>query len=182
MTKKVILITAVTIILLLFINFKKIAGIIYPVHYTNYVMKYSIKYDIDPYLVYSLIKVESKFNPYAKSNKGAIGLMQITPSTGKYLSEKLGDKGFFQDILYNPEKNIEYGCFYVSKLKKDFNGNMECMLLAYNGGEGNVRKWLKDLYSNNKSIDYRSFPFAETREYVVRVKKNYRIYRYIYAK
>lgn len=182
MTKKIFLITTVIIILLLFVNFKKIASIIYPVHYENYVKKYSVKYDIDPYLVFSLIKVESKFNPYAKSNKGAIGLMQITPSTGKYISTKLGDSEFSDDKLYDPEKNIEYGCFYVAKLKKDFNGDMECILLAYNGGEGNVRKWLKDLNSRNAGIDYRSFPFAETRQYVVRVEKNYRLYRYIYAK
>ena len=166
-------------IFILIVNHKTVLKRFYPVYYEEKVSKYSQKYDLDPYLIYSLIKVESKFNPSAKSNKGALGLMQITPSTGAYIAELIGDSDFKKEMLYNPEVNIKYGCFYLAKLFDDFNGNLDCVLAAYNGGEGNVRKWLKE-GKDGFNLKIEELPFDETRKYIIKVKRNYKIYNYIY--
>ncbi|SKA99915.1 soluble lytic murein transglycosylase [Caloramator quimbayensis] len=179
MTKKIIQFVIIIFIFLVLINFKNILKNFYPINYQETINKYAVKYELDPYLIYALIKAESKFNPYAISNKGAIGLMQITPSTGDYIAELLGDKNFSTDKLYNPDKNIKYGCYYLSKLFNDFNGDLDCVLAAYNGGEGNVRKWLKES-KNGFTLEINKLPFDETKKYVKRVKQNYKIYKYIY--
>jgi soluble lytic murein transglycosylase len=137
--------------------------------------------NLDPNLVYALIRVESKYNPYAKSEKGAIGLMQITSNTGKYIAGLMKDKKFSESELYTPEINIKYGCYYMSKLLKDFDNNINCMLAAYNGGEGKVRKWLKSGGNDKSELDASLIPFSETRDYVFRVNKNYKIYKWLYG-
>lgn len=179
MTKKIIRLIIIIFILLVIINFKNILKNFYPIHYQETINRYAVKYELDPYLIYSLIKAESNFKSYAISNKGAIGLMQITPSTGAYIAELLGDNNFSADKLFNTEINIKYGCYYLSKLFNDFNGDLNCVLAAYNGGEGNVRKWLKE-NKNGFTIDINKLPFGETKKYVKRVKQNYKIYKYIY--
>lgn len=176
MTKKIIKLIMFIIVIYTLINHKDILKRFYPIYYEESIKKYSIKYGLDPYLIYSIINVESKFNAFAKSSKGAIGLMQITPNTGEYISRLIGDKKFKMDILYNPETNIRYGCFYVSKLFSDFNGDLDCVLAAYNGGEGNVRKWLKE-----GNLKVKDLPFKETKNYIYKVKRNYKLYNYIYS-
>ncbi|MCX7883857.1 MAG: lytic transglycosylase domain-containing protein [Caloramator sp.] len=179
MNKKIIQLIIIFFIFLVLINFKSVLKKFYPIYYKNTINKYAIKYELDPYLIYSLIKAESNFKLYAISNKGAIGLMQITPGTGAYIARLLGDKNFSKDMLFNPEINIKYGCFYLSKLFNDFNGNLDCVLAAYNAGEGNVRKWLKD-NKNEARLKTDKIPFNETKRYIKKVKQNYRIYNYIY--
>lgn len=172
-----VIITAIAVL-----NFKVIIKNVYPVRYQNEVVKYSAQYDLDQNLVYSLIKVESKFNPYAKSQKGAVGLMQITSGTGKYISSLLKEKSYSDERLYDAETNIKYGCYYMSKLLKDFNGNIDCMLAAYNGGEGNARKWITTDEDGNMVLDTKQIPFSETKNYIERVNKNYKIYKWLYDK
>lgn len=168
------------LILIAVVNIKSIIRIAYPVHFSSEVEEYSQKYNVDPFLIYSIIKVESKFNPYAKSAKKAIGLMQITPQTGEYLSRLIGEKHFSEEKLYLPDTNIKYGCYYVSKLYNDFGGDLTCMLAAYNGGEGNVRKWLSN--TENRRLTIRDIPFAETRNYIQKCMKYYKIYKFLYEK
>jgi soluble lytic murein transglycosylase len=163
-------------------NYKTILHYFFPLKYEKAVVKYSIENRLDPYLVYSIIKVESKFDTYAISPKGAMGLMQITPPTGRYIATLLEDKKYKQEMLYDPEKNIKFGCFYISKLYKDFNGDIDSALAAYNGGEGNVRKWLKTDETGKKYLNTEEVPFAETRDYIKKVKRNYKIYKFLYTK
>lgn len=181
MFKRLVQLLVIAVLIAVVANYKEILKSFYPAHYEETVIKYSKQYKLDPYLIFSLIKVESKFNPYAKSNKNAIGLMQITPNTGNYIAKLIGDKNFSTDMLYNPEINIKYGCFYISKLFNDFDGNIDCILAAYNGGEGNVRKWLK-YGEDGKYINVDQLPFDETRKYIQKVKRNYRIYTFLYTK
>jgi soluble lytic murein transglycosylase len=155
---------------------------LYPLQYENTVKKYSLEYKLDPYMVYSLIRVESKFNPYAKSSKNASGLMQITTTTGEYIARLIGDKDFERDDLYKPDISIKYGCFYFSKLLKDFDGNINCAIAAYNGGEGNTRRWAKRDSSGKRSLSVEDITFGETRQYVKRVNKYYEIYKFLYTK
>jgi soluble lytic murein transglycosylase len=180
MTKRLFRILPILVIILIILNYKAILSEIFPVKYKDSVYKYSAKYNLDPYLVFSLIKVESKFNSFATSHKGAMGLMQITPQTGEYIAELLNEKNYKNENLYNPDTNIRYGCFYLSKLYNDFEGNLDWVLAAYNGGEGNVRKWLKKDEHGEKYLDTENLPFAETRSYLKKVKRNYKVYNYLY--
>lgn len=156
---------------------KKVA---YPFKYRDYIEKYSKEYDLDPYLVVSLIKAESNFRPHVKSSKNAVGLMQITEDTGKWAAEEMGIKDFKVEDLKDPEFNIEMGCWYLDNLKEEFQGNMDLVLAAYNGGRGNVQKWLKDEEhsKDGKKLDY--IPFKETDKYVKRIKVNYNVYKFLY--
>jgi soluble lytic murein transglycosylase len=179
MAKKILLAAAIVIIIA-GLAYRPILKRLYPVQNKKTVEYYSQEYGLDPMLVYSVIKVESRFNPYATSSKGAKGLMQITSSTGKYLSGILEDKDFSDSLLYEKETNIRYGCYYLSKLLNDFQGDLVLALAAYNGGEGNVRKWLKE-HEGEEEFSVEDIPFTETRCYVKKVTKNYNMYRFLYG-
>ena len=110
------------------------------------------KYDVDPALVAAVIEQESRFKPRARSHVGARGLMQLMPRTGRWMGAR---------DLYNPEQNVDAGVKYIKYLDKRFNGDLKKIIAAYNGGEGNVKRY--------GGIP----PFRETRQYVKKVMKNY---------
>ena len=93
------------------------------------------QYDLDPFLILAVIQVESNFSPKAVSNKGAIGLMQVTPSTAEYLAEKMGISIRGYKSLHDPFINVRLGIYYLSILQDRFN-NIEHTLMAYNFGPG----------------------------------------------
>ncbi len=152
----------------------------YPQKYSEYVDKYSEEYDIDKYLVYAVIQTESKFDPNAVSESGAIGLMQLMEETARECNEKEKFGYNIPDDLKDPEKNIRMGCYYLSRLLEVFNDDEELALAAYNGGMGNVEKWLdNDKYADGKGgLDIT--PYPETNDYVDKVLKSYERYREIY--
>ncbi|SHG99822.1 lytic transglycosylase domain-containing protein [Tepidibacter thalassicus] len=158
-------------------NIKKFLKIIYPIHYEEYVYKYSKEYSIDPYLVFAIIKTESKFFPYAKSHKNARGLMQISEGTQKWAMEELGMENL---NIFDPQANIKVGCWYINKLFEQFK-DIDLVIAAYNGGSGNVNKWLKDERYSYNGINLTNIPFKETKKYVEKVKKYYKIYKILYA-
>lgn len=151
----------------------------YPYKYSDYIIKYSKQNNLDPMFVAAVIKTESNFNEKALSNKNAYGLMQITAETAQWSSQKMGIVNFRLYMLNDPELNIKMGCWYLNNLNREF-GNFDLVLAAYNGGRGNVEKWLKD---SNHSIDGKNLqyiPFKETDKYVKRVNVNYSIYKFLY--
>jgi len=118
--------------------------------YSNIVVVISRKYGVDPQLVTAVMAAESNFNPCARSPRGAVGLMQLTPQTaGQYKLTSVD--------LYDPEKNIRAGVLHLKMLSDRYNGDLELTLAAYNAGEGSV-----DRYNGVP-------PFAETRTYVKKV-------------
>ncbi|MBC8588856.1 lytic transglycosylase domain-containing protein [Tissierellaceae bacterium BX21] len=151
----------------------------YPVGYKNIVNKYSKEYGVDPYLVLSMINVESKYNKDAVSNKNARGLMQIGPQTGLWAAESLKIDNYSESLLFEPEINILIGVWYIDQLKKEFGDRSDLVLAAYNAGSGNVNKWLSD-DNYSKDGDLTNIPFNETDEYVTKVKKNHRVYKLLY--
>lgn len=162
-------------------NIKNIGKYFYPIKYSSYVYKYSAKYNLDPYFVAAVIRTESNFNPNAKSNKDAYGLMQITSSTGQWASAKMGNSGFNANNLYDAEYNISMGCWYLGNLRDEFK-DLDLVAAAYNGGSGNVRKWLS---SAKHSIDGKKLhyiPFPETDKYVKKIRFSYNLYKWIYSK
>lgn len=178
--KRLILLLIFIAIAVVFFNINQILKLFYPVKYSNQILKYSEKYDIDPYYVTAIIKTESNFNVNAKSSKGAYGLMQITDSTASWAAEKMSIKNYNKDMLYDPDFNINMGCWYLNELKNEFNGNMDLVLAAYNGGRGNVQKWLNDSKHSSDGKNLHYIPFQETDKYVKKVKSNYEIYKKLY--
>jgi len=156
-----------------------VARIFYPLKYRDLVIKYSERYNLDPYLVLAVIKAESSFRHTAVSRKNARGLMQITEGTGKWSAEKIGLKDYTTDMLFDPEVNINIGCWYLSWLYDEF-GDTDLVLAAYNAGSGNVTKWLNDreLSSTGRSLD--RIPFRETEKYLKKVRNSYMIYKKLY--
>ncbi len=154
----------------------------YPIGYKTMIVEYSKEYNLDPYLVASIINVESKYDKDAISQKDARGLMQISPSTGKWASEVLEIENYSEDILFDPETNIRIGTWYLSTLFKEFDNNLDSVLAAYNAGSGNVNKWLNDENYSRDKTSLAIIPFQETKDYLVRVKKNYKVYSTVYKK
>ena len=152
---------------------------VYPYPHKEYVNEYSKEYGIDPLLVLAVIKTESRFNKDAESKKGAKGLMQIMDSTGEWIAEEVGLNYFLPYMLFDPETNIRFGCWYLNNLENQFN-NLDLVLAAYNGGSGNVTKWLGDPQYSEDGITLKYIPFPETKKYVDKVRTNYSVYKYLY--
>lgn len=183
--KKIFEPRAVVIILICSILFGFLANIlldwidrlIYPEEYYETVMKYSEEYSVPSELIFAVIKVESDFEPDAKSHAGAIGLMQMIPNTYEWLAkDKLGEFAI-TPMLYDPETNIKYGTYYLRYLHSKFN-SWELAIIAYNWGEGNLSNFL-DEYGYEEG-DYDSIPVKETRNYIKKVMHHWDKYNELY--
>lgn len=156
---------------------KLVLKLLHPRLYKEYVETYSKEFSVDENLVYSIIKVESKFNKKAVSNKQAKGLMQISNITQKWAEDELG----LEEVdIFDPETNIKIGCWYLSKLHKEFN-NLDLVIAAYNGGSGNVNKWLNNEKYSKDGSKLHDIPFNETKNYLDKVRENYIIYKSLYG-
>ncbi len=157
-------------------------GIRYPLIYNDIVVRNSNEYNLDPYLVASIINVESSYDPDAISLKDAKGLMQIGTQTGKWASEVLEIQDYKEEMLFDPEINIKIGTWYLNRLYNEFNQDLDLVLMAYNAGSGNVSKWLNNTEYCKDGINIDNIPFNETKNYVEKVNKNYKVYKLIYGK
>ncbi|NLI60427.1 MAG: lytic transglycosylase domain-containing protein [Clostridiales bacterium] len=153
---------------------------IYPLKYKNEVIKFSKEYKLDPHLVMGIIWVESKFKPDATSNRDARGLMQIIPRTGEWIADQVGLSPYDDGMLYDPEINIRFGCWYFAYLLKVFNEDIELALASYNGGMGNVMKWLNDNRYSEDGKHLKNIPFKETSDYLKRVMEAQEKYKELY--
>jgi len=173
------IIIAFFLILLLF-NAGNIGRFVFPIPYRQVIFKEAEVTGIDGYLLAAITKTESNFNPTAVSVKGARGLMQIMPDTGKWVAGQKGMPNYNSDLLFNPEFNISIGAYYVSDLYKEYNGDTVMVLAAYNAGRGNVKKWLEEKIwiGDRNNID--QIPFPETRQFIRKVLFYQQTYRYLY--
>jgi soluble lytic murein transglycosylase len=143
----------------------------YPLSYEEIVRGHARNYDLEPALLAAVIYQESKFDAEARSDAGAVGLMQLQPETAKGIALRTGGSKFRVDDLTNPEINVRYGSWYLRHLIDKY-GDEELALAAFNAGQGNVDSWRRQ----GKGI-----AFAETRHYVDRVQELKAIYRDAYA-
>lgn len=173
-------IVAVVIIITAALNVKTIGKHYYPIKYSKYIYEYSSKYNLDPYYVAAIAKTESNYNPNAKSNKNAYGIMQITPETGEWAAGKMGLKDFSVEKLYDPEYNIRMGCWYLNNLKQEFS-TLDLVAAAYNGGRGNVKSWLNNMEHSQDGKNLHYIPFPETDKYVKKIRVSYNIYKWLYS-
>jgi soluble lytic murein transglycosylase len=144
----------------------------YPLHDAAIVRKHAAENRLDPALLAAVIETESKFNPSARSSAGAIGLMQLTPSTAKGIAQSTGGSRFRVSDLTNPDINVRYGAWYLRHLLDRYSDDERLALAAYNAGEENVDRWQRA---------HVGIQFQETRDYVKRVERLKKIYRRAYA-
>jgi soluble lytic murein transglycosylase len=135
---------------------------------------------LDPFLVASLIRQESEFNPQAISSANAMGLMQLLPQVGKGLAKEMKIRHFSSDQLLSADTNLRLGTKYFKHMVDHYDGQAEYALAAYNAGEDRVDQWRKD--GNFKSVEefVESIPFTETREYVQAIMRNAVLYKLLY--
>ena len=156
----------------------KIKNAIYKKQYTEYVEKYSSEYNVDENLVYAVIKAESNFNPNAKSNKNAIGLMQLMEDTAKDTMKKVDLQIHDDEIeekLQDIDININLGTKYLSILIEKYE-NIEIAITAYNAGIGTVDNWIQKGIIKADGSDIENIPYKETNNYVRKILRDYKIY------
>lgn len=152
----------------------------FPIHYAPLIAQAGGEYRLEPHLVAALIRVESSFDPRARSAKGAVGLMQLMPETAAWIAGKKGVNRAETQELEDPRLNIDYGSWYLRTLLDDFRGDIVLALAAYNSGWGTVRGWLaKDVWSGRPD-EVDQIPFPETRAYVRRVLATWKWYERLY--
>ena len=171
---KIIIFIVIVAILILFI-----AKYLYKTEYKEIINEECSEYNIDKYLILSIIKAESNFESDAVSPKDAIGLMQLTLDTANWCAEKLEmDKITISD-LYVPETNIKLGVFYFDYLLDKYN-DFNTAIAAYNAGMGNVEKWLSDSKYSNDGKKIEKTPYKETNAYITKINNNLKIYKFLY--
>ncbi|HET9698747.1 MAG TPA: transglycosylase SLT domain-containing protein [Terriglobales bacterium] len=153
---------------------------LFPRPYWTDLKRFSLANSLDPYLVASLIRQESEFNPGAVSSAKALGLMQVMPGTGKKLAKEVKLHRFSPEQLLVPNTNLQLGTRYFKELLDHFNGQPEYALAAYNAGSDRVEAWLADGKYRDASEFVESIPFTETREYVQAIMRNATVYRKLY--
>jgi soluble lytic murein transglycosylase len=153
--------------------------ILFPQPYWSDIKENAARNGLDPYMVASLIRQESEFNPGAVSNKSAYGLMQLLPSVGKGLAKQEGIRHFETDQLLDPSTNIRLGTLYLKHTLDKFGGRPEYAFAAYNAGDDRVLDWQSIGHYRDMDEFVESIPFTETREYVQAIIRNQEIYREI---
>ena len=152
---------------------------LYPYDYRSYIETSAAQQRADPFLVAAVIKHESKFQSTARSDGGAVGLMQLMPQTAAWIAGQLGEP-FTEDYLYDPALNLRYGVWYLAELEREFGGNDILALAAYNAGRGNVRDWMERFHWTDTFDEIEAIPYPETRFYVRRVLEDREQYKRLY--
>jgi soluble lytic murein transglycosylase len=152
----------------------------YPRPYSDTVNAAAAEFDVDPLLIWAVMREESRFDPEALSYVGARGLMQITPPTQTWIAEQLG-QNIAPGDAFLPEPNIRMGAWYLHYLMDYFEGDLDLALMAYNGGAASVELWQRDARVSDRDDLLRWIGFGETREYLERVSLSYRVYQELYG-
>ncbi|MBP5466362.1 MAG: lytic transglycosylase domain-containing protein [Clostridia bacterium] len=151
---------------------------VYPLMYKEEIIAAADKYNLDAAFLFGVVKTESGFNANAVSGKGAVGLMQITPSTAEYIAKR---RKISEYDLLDAATNLDFGAYYLKYLSEKFYGITE-VAAAYNAGEGTVRKWLKNEEYSPDGCTLETIPYAETSAYVEKIRKSLKRYRKLYGK
>jgi soluble lytic murein transglycosylase len=150
----------------------------YPRAYSAEVLAEAERHDLEPALVWAIMRQESAFYPNARSTSNAQGLMQVIPSTWEWLAELQEEA---PGEPYHPATNIRYGAFYLRWLLDYLGGDPELVIASYNRGQGYIKRLFESEYvAQDKDELYREIDALETREYLQRVMMNYQIYKELY--
>lgn len=178
--KKTYIIFILLFIVFLSINTNLIWQLMYPIKYEEEIKYYTSEFGTNPYLVLSVIKVETSFNADKISSAGAMGLMQLMPNTANWIIEEGDFSEFTEAEIMEPDVNIALGSWYLSYIYERFDGNVYVTIAAYNAGPGNVTKWLNDGVWDGTVENIDQIPIGETRHYIQRVLHYYNRYKWVY--
>jgi len=154
--------------------------ILFPRPYWTDLQREAMANSLNPYLVASLIRQESEFNPGAVSHANAYGLMQLLPQVGKGEARAAHIRHFSIASLLEPTVNIQLGTHYFREMVTQYNGQVEYALAAYNAGSNRVDDWLHSGHYRDVPEFVESIPFTETREYVQAIVRNAKVYQRLY--
>ena len=150
---------------------------LYPFPFADTILKWSQNRQLNPLLVTSLIRQESRFEPQIESSAGALGLMQVMPATGKNVAQQLSLPSY---SLTNPEDSINIGTFYLDYTHKKYNNNSMLAVASYNAGPHKVAQWIERYGLEDADEFVEQIPYRETKGYVESVFENYWNYLLVY--
>ena len=156
--------------------------ILFPLNHWETIQAEAAKRGVDPYLLASIIRQESGFEPATISNAGAVGLMQIMPAEAEEIASRAGIEGVTREKLFDPDINIAVGAAEFAQKLAAMQGRSALAIAAYNGGESNVNNWLTRTPAEDMDVFIEAIPYAETRLYVKTVTRNRNEYRRIYER
>lgn len=165
-----------------------IARLYYPQAYHEEVRKAAKEFEVSPFLIWGVMREESRFQSDVVSPAGAVGLLQLMPSLGAQIARQLKEGKIDRMGLTNPEKNVRYGTHHLKELlqqveamrvPKEF--HIPLVIASYNAGIGPVRRWTQEIPTDRLDIFVESIPFTETRNYVKRVLQSAHIYYLLYG-
>jgi len=148
--------------------------------YEDHILASAREFEVDPFLIAAVIKVESNYRQGAISPKGAVGLMQLLPDTARQVAGLLRMQDYTPEALSDPKVNIRLGSAYMRLLLTEFGDDRIMALAAYNGGLGRAREWWRQgILKPGGGLS--QIPFAETRSFVERVLKTTGTYQALYG-
>jgi soluble lytic murein transglycosylase len=150
---------------------------LYPFPFESTILKWSKQRQLNPLLVTSLIRQESRFEPEIKSSAGAMGLMQVIPPTAKTVAKNIGLSSY---VMTNPEDNINIGTYYLDFTHQKYHNNSMLAVASYNAGPNAVAKWVKRYGLKDADEFVKNIPYSETQGYVESVFENYWNYMLVY--
>ncbi|WP_017306162.1 transglycosylase SLT domain-containing protein [Spirulina subsalsa] len=150
---------------------------LFPLPYSELILEWSEARTLNPFLVFSLIRQESRFEKEIRSSAGALGLMQVMPDTGRWIAEQISLENY---SLINPADNIKLGTWYLDYTHQRYNNNSLLAIASYNAGPGNVNQWVQRYGFDDPDVFVEQIPFPETKGYVESVFSNYWNYLRIY--
>ena len=150
---------------------------LYPFPYEDIILRWSKQRQLNPLLVTSLIRQESRFEPEIKSSAGALGLMQVMPPTAKTSAKNIGLSSY---SITNPEDNVNIGTYYLDFTHKKYGNNSMLAVASYNAGPNAVAKWVNRYGLNDADEFVEKIPYRETKGYVESVFENYWNYMLVY--
>ncbi|HDQ34714.1 MAG TPA: tetratricopeptide repeat protein, partial [Chloroflexi bacterium] len=153
----------------------------YPTYYAELVEPNAAEFDLDPLVIYALIRQESLFEGFATSHAAAHGLMQVIPPTGQEIHAALGwPPNYETRDLYRPLVSVRFGAWYLARQRDRFAGALTPALAGYNGGPGNAARWLERA-GGDIDLFTELIAFNETRTYVERLTEHYARYQWLYT-
>lgn len=178
--KRVFALLLLSFLLILFYSSPFLGKMLYPLEFKQEIRQNAANYDVDPFLLAAIIRVESNFKPDMKSRKGAYGLMQLMPDTAEWVVSTARFSPDWLNQLDKPDINIRLGSWYLGWLHRQFEGNVYAAIAGYNAGQGNVAKWLQSGEWDGTLENTDRIPYGETRHYIQRVLYYYKKYRKFY--
>ncbi len=154
----------------------------YPQKYSESVEKWAAEYQIDPNILYAVIRTESSFDPQAESNVGARGLMQMTEETFQWIKSKIAAQEPLEfDSLYDPDTSIRFGAYFMDLCMERYSGDLSTAAAAYHSGWGTVDGLLEDPAYTTDGVTLTEYPYPQMNRYVYKINRSYQKYVSLYG-